>query len=397
MNMRRAAAALVLATALFAPSGAAVAAPQGAADRAEVQATFLEEVVPALETPIGWTGSAETCDAGAPSDAAQTATLTTINYVRGLSGLDPVSLDPALSAKAQQAALIMHANDDLEHYPPPSWRCWTEEGAEAAGSSNIALGLAGAEAIVAYMHDYGGGNTAVGHRRWILRPAASTMGSGSTSRANALWIFGEDATAAATPEWIPWPVAGYFPSPLEPEGRWSLSASNDEVTFANATVAVTGPEGEALTVRTYPEETGFGPNTLVWEVEGVTLPRDDEPDTYEVVVSGISGGPSPSYEYDVHLFSPPLTTEVPPAIIGRARVGWTLRAEPGRFTPEPDDLGYQWMRGGVEVAGATSASYRLTRRDRGKTISLVVTADRFGFADEAVTTPPTRKVKPRAG
>ena len=392
---RAAAAPLLLAAALLVP-GVAPAAAVGAADRAEVQSGFLDEVLPALETPIDWTGDAATCRAGAPSAAAQSATLTTINFVRRLAGLDPVSFDPALSAKAQEAALMMHANDDLEHEPPQSWRCWTQEGAEAAGSSNIALGAGGAEAILLYMEDSGGGNTAVGHRRWILRPDAGTMGSGSTSGANALWVFGADAPEAAKPQWIPWPVAGYFPSPLEPAGRWSLSASDDSVSFAGATVRVTGPDGTALPVETYPPETGFGPNSLVWEVRGVTIPTGDDPVTYGVVVSGITApSGSVTYGYDVHLFSPPLSVVTGPAVLGRPRVGKTLRAEPGEWTPEPASFDYRWLRAGSPIAGADGALYRLTRADRGKTVAVEVTAQRFAFAHGVATSASTRKVAPR--
>ncbi|HEX2195351.1 MAG TPA: CAP domain-containing protein [Actinomycetota bacterium] len=395
MTFRRAAVTTVfLVAAFFVAPGAAVAAVE-ATDRADVQASFLGEVLPALDVPIGWTGDAASCDPGAPSDAAQAATLTTLNWVRDLAGVDPVTLDPALSAKAQQAALIMHANDDLDHFPPQSWRCWTQEGADAAGSSNLALGHAGAAAILGYMQDDGSGNTAVGHRRWILRPETGTFGSGSTSRANALWVFGDDAPGATVPQWVPWPVAGFFPSPLEPLGRWSLSASDDAVSFANATVTVAGPGGASLPVQTYPEEQGFGDDTLVWEVSGLTIPDGDEPVTYHVSVTGISGGSATSHEYDVHLFSPPLTVVSPPSISGRARVGRTLRVEPGEWTPDPDSFDYQWLRAGVEVEDATDETYTLRRRDRGKRITVRVTAERAAYADGSATSPPTRKVARR--
>jgi uncharacterized protein YkwD len=396
MKLTRVATALLLTSGSIWATAPVHAAPQGAADRAAVEDAFLEEVLPALDVPIGWTGDSPTCDPGSPSAAAQAATLTAINFVRGLAGVDAVAFDPALSAKAQQAALMMHANDDLDHAPPTSWRCYTQEGAEAAGSSNIALGAAGAEAILLYMEDPGAGNTAVGHRRWILRPDAATMGSGSTSNANALWVFGADAPAASKPEWLPWPVAGYHPSPLEPSGRWSLGASNEAVSFANASVTVTGPGGASLPVQTYPEETGYANDTLVWEVSGLTIPRGDDPLTYHVTVSGITGAASTSHEYDVHLFSPPLTVVTPPAVTGAARVGRTLRADPGEWSPDPASFGYQWLRGGTEIANATGDSYRLRRADRGKRISVRVTAVRLGYAERSATSAPTRKVAPRA-
>lgn len=394
MSFRRIA-AVTAATAFALVPVASKATPQGASDRAEVQAAFLEEVLPALDVPIGWTGDAATCDPGAPSAAAQSATLATLNYVRGLAGLDPVTFDPALSAKAQKAALIMHANDDLDHEPPQSWRCWSQEGFDAAGSSNLSLGATGAAAIVGYMQDDGNGNEVVGHRRWILRPDAATMGSGSTSNANALWIFGADDATATTPPWLPWPVAGYHPSPLEPLGRWSLGSTSESASFENASVTVRGPDGDALAVSQYEPRTGFANNTLVWEVAGVTIPDDDEALTYHVTVSGITGAAAATYEYDVHLFSPPLTMEAAPTVTGRKRVGNTLRVDPGEWTPEPDGFDFQWLRNGAQVEGATGTSYRLTRFDKGARIAVLVRAERFGFADEVTATDPTRKIAPR--
>ena len=49
----------------------------------------------------------------------------------------------------------------------------------AAGKSNLFLGRSGAGAIAGYMDDPGSGNTAAGHRRWIIDPRQTTMGSGS--------------------------------------------------------------------------------------------------------------------------------------------------------------------------------------------------------------------------
>lgn len=394
MTFRRAVSvAALLAAALFAPTTAPAATQSS--DRAEVERGFLEEVVPALDVPVEWTGNVASCDPGAPSAAAQAATLTTLNYVRELAGVDPVTLDPALSAAAQKAALIMDANDALDHFPPQSWRCWTQEGADAAGSSNLAWGISGAAAILGYMKDDGDGNEVVGHRRWILRPETAVFGSGSTPQANALWVFGEDAAGATVPQWVPWPVDGYFPSPLEPLGRWSLTASDDAVSFADAEVTVTGPGGASLPVQEHPEQQGFADNTLVWEVSGVTIPRGDDPFTYHVAVTGITGGTATSHEYDVRLFSPPLSLVTAPAISGKARVGKTLEVDPGTWTPDPEAFDYQWLRDGAEVEGATGETYRLTRRDKGKKISVSVTARRDGFADESATTPPTRKVRRR--
>lgn len=77
-----------------------------------------------------------------------------INYFRDMVGLRPVALDPALDAQAQQAALIMAANNALSHTPPSSWKCWNQTGSDAAAHSNLHRGVQGAEAIAGYMDDH---------------------------------------------------------------------------------------------------------------------------------------------------------------------------------------------------------------------------------------------------
>ncbi len=219
-RFRSTAAALIGAVALAtwgtAPVGAApveervqAAAPVDRTSRAAVISAYRQTYLPALNTPMGWTGDTAGCRAGAVSGAAQQATLRMVNYFRSMVDLPSVTFDPALSTKAQQAALMMSANGTLSHTPPPSWRCWSAAGAEAAGSSNLSLGNAGARAVASQVRDGGSNNTAVGHRRWIMFPPASTMGSGSTSNANSLWVFGAQVARPHTSP-VEWPSAGYF-------------------------------------------------------------------------------------------------------------------------------------------------------------------------------------------
>ena len=82
-------------------------------------------------------------------------------------------------------------------------------------------------------------------------------------------------------------------------------------------------------------------------------------------------------------------TETPvisgPASVG---VGATLTATSGSFTPAPTALSYQWLRNGLAIAGATSASYVTTAADAGASISARILVTRSGIADETVVTAP---------
>lgn len=309
----------VASTAVAAPAPAAavraMAADIDPASRESMRQGYLEVLKPALQTPIGWTGSIAGCDPGAPSAAAQQATLTAVNYFRDLVGVEPVIFDAALSEKAQEAALMMAANGALSHDPPPGWACYTAEGHAAAGKSNLALGNTGASAISAYMEDSGSGNEIAGHRRWIIDPRQTTMGSGAVQdsgsgwqrTSNALYVLDTGSfqpTPASTPEFMPWPVEGYHPIQIEPDGRWSLSAKGS-VNFSSPTVTI---NGSSAGVTVHPVSNFYGPNTLVWDFDPDFDPGDSDR-TYRVVVSGITGASTTTYAYDVTLFDAEAVTK----------------------------------------------------------------------------------------
>ena len=197
----------------------AVVAPIDNSDRSDVADAFDAVYRAAQGIAANWTGNVGTCTAGTTSQDYIDATLLRVNYYRAMVGLPGnVVFDSTFNQKCSEAALMMIANSDLSHNPPPTWTCYTAEGAEAAGKSNIAIGRAGPESIDLYILDSGPGNTAVGHRRWILYPPQQTMGTGSSTAvngffngSNALWVLASMGTRPATPEWVAWPPAGYVP------------------------------------------------------------------------------------------------------------------------------------------------------------------------------------------
>jgi len=298
--------------------------------RESMRLGWTQVLKPALQTPVGWQGSLSSCDEGSPSPAAQQATARVVNYIRDLVGVEPVVFSSTLSAQAQEAALMMARNEQLSHAPPSSWACYTGDGAAAAAKSNLYLGRSDASAITGYMDDPGAVNTPVGHRRWIIDPRQTTMGSGSVDAPGGDWRQQSHALLvidppswqslpAGTPAYLPWPVAGYVPVQIEPEGRWSLSASDPLTDFSQASVLV---NGSAAGVTVHPVKNGYGPPTVVWNFRP-GFKAGDEDRKYDVVVSGIRrGGASlPSYSYTVTLFdgdaAPPFA---PPSVtrVGRA-------------------------------------------------------------------------------
>lgn len=282
---------------------------RGSIDTRNLQAvnrTYWTHYASQHSVPIAWgRGSLTGCHGGTVSAASTRATLVSLNYVRSLAGLAPVRFSATLNASAQQAALLMAANHALTHHPGREWRCWTPVGSRAASRSNLALSeprLTSGKIIDLYMDDPGSNNDAVGHRRWILNPFATVMGSGSTDTANALTVVGPTRARRPNPRYVSWPTSGWFPSTMEPDGRWSLSSGRRGVSFAHARVRVYA-DGHAVPVRTFPVHDGYGQPTLVWQLPaGMSTAT-----TYRVVVSGITSRrhSSPSgYSYTVRLFTP---------------------------------------------------------------------------------------------
>lgn len=272
---------------------------------AAVNAAYWSQYANQQGVPTDWNGSVSGCQAGASSDASNQATLAAMNYVRSLAGLAPVTLNASLNASAQQAALMMSANGTLSHDPSSSWKCYTPAGAASAGRSNLALSypsITSGQIIDLYMDDPGSTNTAVGHRRWILNPFTTQVGTGSTSTANALTVIGPRSSSRPNPRWVGWPTAGYFPNAIEPNGRWSLSSGRNGISFAHAKVRVYH-NGARVSVHRYPVENGYAQPTLVWQMPAGFSTTG----SYKVVVAHIKkrGSKKPlRTAYTVNLFTP---------------------------------------------------------------------------------------------
>ncbi|MDT0274672.1 hypothetical protein [Blastococcus goldschmidtiae] len=73
-----------------------------------------------------------------------------------------------------------------------------------------------------------------------------------------------------------------------------------------------------------------------------------------------------------------------PTLTGAVRVGSTVTAQPGTWAPAATFV-YQWRRDGATIAGATARTYRPVAGDRGRTLSVRVTAQRPGYASQTRT------------
>lgn len=278
-------------------------------DREVVKQFYLTEYLASEGVSSDWSGSHAGCNPGTTAAAFREAIVRRINYFRAMGGIPPISgFKAEYTQKAQAAALMMSVNKALDHTPPATWTCYTQDGYQGASSSNLFLGVYGPSAITGYIHDFGAGNTFVGHRRWILYPQTQSMGSGDIPpvngypASNALWVFDTENMWGARPQtrepYVAWPPPGYVPRQfLFP--RWSFSYP--QANFGATTVTVTR-NNQPVPVSINPIANGYGENTIVWEL-GEPLPAGEV--TYSVSLQNvlINAG-SQDFSYEVTVFDP---------------------------------------------------------------------------------------------
>jgi len=290
-------------------------------DRFQVQAFFHWVYEASEDVPIEWTGSVAMCSPGSTSSAYEEATIRRVNYFRAMAGLPgDATLDPQWNAKCQKAALMMSAQGGLSHDPGPSWKCYSEEGKEAAMYSNLSGGVTGPQAVDDYIADPGDHNYFVGHRRWVLYPRQKVMGTGSVPSStvdskeywssNALWVIGGFGPRPPSPEWVAWPPQGYVPyqvaeSRLMTSYRWSFSYPGAD--FSSASVTMT-ESGKPVSLQVLPldrNDMGYADNTIVWEPSGIPSGPPPADKTYTVNVSNVVIQETPrDFTYNVTIIDP---------------------------------------------------------------------------------------------
>ena len=276
-----------------------------AVERARVLAEYNTYYIASEASTSGWTGNTANCIPGTISADAMNKALIRINYFRRCVGLNSdITFDATKNGKCQEAALMLDANGTLSHTPPNTWSCWTQNGSDACGSSNIAMGYSITGSISAYINDFGSSNTPVGHRRWVLYSKAKVMGIGHTSTYNDLWVMGNSGNPVPSnlPAFIPWPPKGYVPAPLV-YARWSFSKRLAD--FTNATVSMTDGSGNAIpcTVISNTDD-GYGDNTIVWEPTGINTTSTSDI-SYNVTVGNVNiNSVDSTYTYKVTIIKP---------------------------------------------------------------------------------------------
>ncbi|MEI5676132.1 MULTISPECIES: immunoglobulin-like domain-containing protein [unclassified Nocardioides] len=158
---------------------------------------------------------------------------------------------------------------------------------------------------------------------------------------------------------------------IDPVARTATIASND--TGSGVASVEYSLDGDTWEYYTGPVVLGDDAGTLGWRVAD----RLGNQASGEQAFAGLQALSGPA-----------------PAIAGSARVGSSLTAVLGAWSPAPTSVTYQWLRAGRPIAGATGGSYRIVPADAGRRLSVTVTGSRAGYASTRRTSAPTAIVAP---
>lgn len=386
------AAAALLTFGIVAAGATAAGAAAGDAPGARAADSTLQVLI---DTPTGWTGNASTCAAGTESAQSLQATLDSVNLLRAAAGLAPVSFDPQLNASALAGALMMRAADELSHHPDPSWPCYSAAGAEAAGHGNLYLGRKGAGAMLGYVLD--DGVESLGHRRWVLDPTATVMGSGSTDRTNVLWVISDGPEREIPPDAVvAWPPPGWVTAVWVPH-VWSVAVGDSQSAWGDAgeQPRVIGTPTVQMTMDGQPLPAtpasllakGYGTgHTLAWVPQIPDNIADSGDHVFAVTVTGlqvrVSDDPATYRDlpvaYQVGVTATPSPNTGKPPAGGAGAMSVTVAAA-NRYSKLRVDLDPDGFRGGyrftvlrqrADGTWAKAGTYRTKGRAHRRTINL---------------------------
>jgi alpha-tubulin suppressor-like RCC1 family protein len=239
-------------------------------------------------------------------------------------------------------------------------------------------------------------------------------------------------------------AGGYFTTALRADGTM-LGWGDDQYgelgdfntpTASNTPVAPVGLGGNIATIRTATYDTyaakadgtvwGWGNNVVGSVGIGTTSPYIEGPTRVDRLVdgsgvTGLAGGYQAGFAVtaagavlgwgwnsvgqvgdgttiDAHspvrafglpqISNPPLFVLAAPKISGTPKAGHKLSVSKGTWGLPATAWAYQWLRNGHAISHATKSTYKLTKADQGKKVSVVVAASRPGYPAGQTTVKP---------
>jgi uncharacterized protein YkwD len=270
---------------------------------------FLDQYMMPEAIPMNWTGTHSSCNPGTTDQNFQQAVLRRINYFRAMAGVPAdITFTDEYNRRAQAAALMMSVNGRWDHYPTTDWICYSTEGADAAGDSLLFYERNGWRAISGYIADYGSNNTKVGHRRYILNPQLTVMGTGDIPKtqnygaANALLVFTPWSIMPPIRDgFIAWPPPGYVPYHVV-YPRWSFTLQSADLSGASVIMNSNGIDIPIAYEAVLSYILVWNPLFINDDAWFLYLTGDTK---YTVTIQNIMiGNRSTDFSYDVVIFDP---------------------------------------------------------------------------------------------
>lgn len=178
---------------------------------------------------------------GTITEEKQRDALNCLNFLRAAAGLEAVSISPLYTLRAQNGALLLAANDQLDHQAPQP----EDMPDELYASAHLGTSLGNiakfnwmkpdllVDGVCYFARDDGEQNLhALGHRRWLLNPCMAETGFGlanSESGMSYVCMYAVDAgNADAQWDFVAWPSAQAFPvEMMRSQLAWSVSLNED--------------------------------------------------------------------------------------------------------------------------------------------------------------------------
>lgn len=224
-----------------------------------------------------------------------------------------------------------------------------------------------------------------------LGSAAASISTGVASRATTKLLPSAPSGTKLTATFTPADTSTYSPSTSA-----TLHYTIDPVA---ATPTISGPHRVGGTEKCTANGLTFGVHArFTWRVSGKKVANTKS--SYVVPASAYKNklsctatvhdgtGPSSSATSKSVTVSlgKPLKDTKKPKLSGAGKTGNTERVAHGTWSPKASSYSYQWYAGSKKIKGATKSSLKLTRSDKGQTITCRVTAHKTGYANSKAKT-----------
>lgn len=174
--------------------------------------------------------------------------------------------------------------------------------------------------------------------------------------------------------WLPAQVGLYFPNAF-------TDIYGKRSTFVSVTAAV-GAGGAVVAKIKIPATGTYTSGTAVTPGPEVTKAVAGKIGVDVICTSNFSAAPwqiVSKIDAVTVAAQPALGVRTKPAISGKKKKGAKLTASLGAWTPAPTSYSFQWKRGGKAIAKATKRTYKVKKADKGKKLTVAVTAKRSGY------------------